>query len=220
MSQFQPTPLHQMKTTKWCLTYWLTEGRTLETLKDLTDHMPTHWKLEGQIEQGYDSQDQLHAQLMLHTEQTRGTKIAKYFPNTYIASAQNKFALAKYVHKVETRVAEFKTIANRSPSWPVVRDKFYEWYCANHDVMLKVEEEQRYSYWDHFIGLSMREGMEVDLIGVNPQYRSCINRYWTFMIDRTMAALPPVDRQTDRQTDPLAEGGSRLATKNTLIVDS
>ena len=38
-----------MKTTKWCLTYWLTEGRTLETLKDLTDHMPTHWKLEVRL---------------------------------------------------------------------------------------------------------------------------------------------------------------------------
>ena len=86
--------------------------------------------------------------------------------------------------------------------------------------MLKVEEEQRYNYWDYFIGLSMKEGMEVDLIGVNPQYRSCINRYWTFMIDRTMAALPPVDRQTDRQTDTLAEGGVRSATKNTLIVES
>lgn len=216
MSQFQPKPLHQMKTTKWCLTYWLTEDRTIDTLKNLTEHMPTNWKLEGQIEQGLDQEDKLHAQLMLHTEHTRGTKVGKYFPNTYIAEARNKFALKSYVHKEVTRVAEFKTVENRSPSWPVVRNKFYEWYCANHDVTLKVDEQDRYAYWDIFIGRSMEEGMEVDLIGVNPQYRSCINRYWSNMIRKEMSKLPPVDIRTDK-TATLAEGGvAEGGSKNLL----
>jgi len=184
-----------MKTNKWCITMWLTDGRTVETLNELVTLMPQNWSLEGQLEQGTDSQQKLHAQLYLKTEQTRGTKVIKYFPNCYIAEAKNPFALQQYVHKEETRVAEFKTVENRSPQWFQVCDKMFDWYLVEHaDLLhLQVDDEERLKMWDKFIGLSIEEGMRVDIIGVNPQYRSCIMRYWSNYLRNA------IRRQKDRQ---------------------
>lgn len=201
-----------MKTSRWCITYWLSEGRTIDTLEGLVQQMPQDWSLEGQIEQGVDSQQQLHAQLYLKTPQCRGTRVTKFFPNCYIDEAKNPFALQKYVHKEDTRVGEFKTVENRSPQWHVVRDRFYEWYVAEHtdQLMFNVDDEEKLKYWDRFIGLSLEEGMNVDVIGVNPQYRSCILRYWTNMIRRVSKnPSSSIDKKTDRQTDSQSPGGGR-----------
>lgn len=196
-----------MKSSKWCITMWLTEGRTVDTLNELVSAMPTNWSLEGQIEQGVDSQQKLHAQLYLKTEQTRGTKITKYFPNCYIDEAKNPFALANYVHKEDTRVAEFKTVENRSPQWSVVCDKFFDWLLTQQTYsQFEHDENKKYMAWDTFIGISIEEGMRVDIIGVNPQYRSCINKYWSNYYKVALARAPPVDRQTDK-TDPSPGGG-------------
>jgi len=205
-----------MKTTRWSLTHWLTEGRNLDSLNALVQAMPQNWALEGQIEQGIDSQQRLHAQLYLKTEQTRGTRVAKFFPHTHIEEARNSFALENYVHKEETAVAQFKTIENRSPQWHVVRDRFYDWYVTEHADQLayNVDDEERLKYWDRFIGISLEEGMNVDVIGVNPQYRSCIMKYWTWMIRRTLAKRQETSvdkRQTDRQTPDPAGGTSGIA---------
>lgn len=184
---------------------WLTDGRTTDTLNDLVALMPQNWSLEGQIEQGHSSDDKLHAQLFLKTEQTRGTKIAKFFPNCYIDEARNPFALKNYVHKEDTRVAEFKTVENRSPQWFQVCDKMFDWYILEYsaDITFGIEDDEKLRRWDRFIGISLEEGMRVDIIGVNPQYRSCIVRYWHNYIRLAL------HRQTDRQTklDPPAEGG-------------
>lgn len=183
---------------------WLTDGRTVETLNELVTLMPQNWSLEGQLEQGVDSQQKLHAQLFLKTEQTRGTKVIKYFPNCYIAEARNPFALQNYVHKEDTRVAEFKTVENRSPQWFTVCDKMFDWYIETHQDQLafEVDDIERMKLWDIFIGLSIEDGMRVDIIGVNPQYRSCIMRYWKNYLRNAL------HRQKDRQTNkPSAEGG-------------
>lgn len=197
--------LCDMKTGKWCITMWLTDGRTLDTLNELVALMPQNWRLEGQIEQGHSTDDKLHAQLFLITEQTRGTKVAKYFPHCYIDEAKNPFALKNYVHKEDTRVAEFKTIENRSPQWFQVCDKMFDWYIQEYseELFFGIDDDEKLRRWDRFIGISLEEGMRVDIIGVNPQYRSCILRYWTNYMRLA------IRRQTDRQTKKLsAEGGS------------
>jgi len=212
-----------MKSSKWCITMWLTEGRTVETLNELVQAMPTNWALEGQIEQGVDSQQKLHAQLFLKTEQTRGTKIIKYFPNCYIDEAKNPFALANYVHKEETRVAEFKTVENRSPQWSQVVDKFFDWLIATpcQPPMYENDDDRKLRAWDTFIGVSIEEGMRVDIIGVNPQYRSCIMRYWSSYYKvargRVPEPSPSVDRQTDRQDGPPG-GGNQFAKKSRTVL--
>lgn len=198
MSDTPITP-SQMKSNDWCITYWLTDGRTLETLNLLVSNMPSNWMIEGQIEQGEDSQKRLHAQLRLKTEHTRGTKVAKYFPNCYLAETKNKFQLHNYVHKEETRVGEFKTVENRSPQWRIVRDKFADWVITQY-FDDRIDEEGKWKLWDTFIGISLEEGMEIDLIGVNPQYRSCINKYWKNIINMAFIRQQSnVDKCPDRQ---------------------
>lgn len=202
--------LCEMKTNKWCITYWLTDGRTVEDLELITQQMPANWSLEGQIEQGVDSQQKLHAQLFLKTEQTRGTKIAKYFKNCYINEAKNPFALQNYVHKEDTRVAELKTVENRSPQWSVVCDKFFDWVVENDlqgTSFMSSESpfDQRLRTWDDFIGQSIREGMRVEVIGVNPQYRACVSRYWDSFVYQ--AARRQIDRQTNSLPQVSPGGG-------------
>lgn len=193
------------KASKWCITYWLTEGRTEETLKELVKNMPENWAMEGQIEQGHCKDDKLHAQLFLKTENTRASRIRKYFPNCYINKAENPFALKNYVHKTDTRVAEFMTVENRSPQWSVVRDKFFDWIIENEPFYGHIKDDMdervspRLELWDKFINLSVAEGMSIELIGVNPQYRSAVRRYWSGMITCAEKRATSVDRQTDRQ---------------------
>lgn len=203
-----------MRATAWCITMWLTEktGYTPDTINEFTQAMPNDWSLEGQMEMGKDSDGKLHYQLLLKTPQTRGTRIAKYFPKCYIDEAHKYHALKTYVHKQDTRVAEFKTVENRSPQWKVVRAKFFEWVLVEQPEIgfFGTPDEERMRLWDKFIGLSLEDGMEVDIIGVNPQYRSCILKYWANCI--RIAQRPPVDnldRQTNSQelTIPVAGGG-------------
>lgn len=195
--------LCDMRQTAWCITMWLTEetGYTPESIHDLTQAMPNDWSLEGQMEMGKDSEGKLHYQLLLKTPQTRGTRVAKFFPKCYIDEAHKFHALKAYVHKQDTRVAEFKSVENRSPQWSVVCDKFFDWLIREQPEvsMFGVVEEERMRLWDKFIGLSIEEGMRVDIIGVNPQYRSCIQRYWSnyIALAKTRAPVDKVDRQTE-----------------------
>lgn len=211
-----------MKATAWSLTHWLTDGRTREGFDALVQQMPSDWAIEGQIEQGVDSDQRVHCQMLLKTPQTRGTRIAKFFPHTHIEDARNRHALQNYVHKDETRVAEFKTVENRSPQWHVVRDKFYEWYVEVHadKLAFKVDDEEKLKYWDIFIGLSLEDGMNVDVIGVNPQYRSCIMKYWYNMIRRVLSKNPPtsVDICLDKTNPASSPGGGISRVKKTVKV--
>lgn len=205
MAQQDKKALSAMKHTKWSMTVWFTEnsGYTKESLENLIKtQMPSDWALEGQIEQGNKSDTRLHAQVFLRTPQIRGTAVAKVFPRCHIEEARNQFALENYVHKKDTRVDELKTVENRSPQWREVRSRFYEWYVKTKHDGLRQDDEVKLKFWDEFIGISLEEGMEIDLIGVNPQYRSCILKYWNNCIriaERQLVADPPVDK-LDRQT--------------------
>lgn len=202
-----------MRQTAWSVTMWLTDetGYTEDMINQFVQAMPNDWALEGQIEQGVKSQQNLHYQLLLKTPQTRGTRIAKFFPKCHIEEARKFHALQTYVHKQDTRVAEFKTVENRSPQWSVVCDKFFDWLINNEPqtTMFGVVEEERMRLWDKFIGISIEEGMRVDIIGVNPQYRSCIQRYWHNYIQlaKTRAPVDKLDGQTNSQDFPGAGGG-------------
>lgn len=194
-----------MRATAWCITMWLTEktGYTKDTIHQFVQNMPNDWGLEGQMEQGHDSEGKLHYQLLLKTPQTRGTRVQKFFPKCYIDEAHKFHALKQYVHKEDTRVGEFKTIENRSPQWSQVCDKFFDWVLTTQPdcTFFGVLDEERLRLWDKFIGLSIEEGMRVDIIGVNPQYRSCIIRYWLnyIALAKTRTPVDNLDRQTNRQ---------------------
>lgn len=160
------------------------------------------WSVEGQLEKGSTSEGKLHYQLMVKTPQVRHSALRKAFPSCHIEEARNAKALENYVHKEETRVGEFKTVVPTFIKWEVLRSKFFEWLVKTEDVGIHSYQHdyERLAKWDEFIGLSIEEGMEVDLMGVNPQYRSCISRYWTSYVRRQI----DTDRQTfvdESQTD-------------------
>lgn len=153
------------------------------------------WKVQGQVEKCPDTNN-LHYQLMVKTPQIRAGALMDIFTSADVYPAQNKKALETYVHKEDTRVEELKPV--KIPvQWKEFRDKFYDWLVQEQDVNShSFMDEDRTRLWDRFVGLSWMEGIECDLIGVNPQYRSCILKYWDAGI-----CLADLRRKTDRQTD-------------------
>lgn len=195
------------RATTWSLTLWhapkgnVTKERWDEYIARAIQSN-IGWRIEGQQEKG-DQSEGVHYQLLLKTPQTRWSAIVKWFPTGHVEPAKNKFALQNYVHKDETRDGEFKTVENKFLSWKDVRDKFFEWWVSNHEEMPDkvVSEFDKMEAWDKFIGLSIQEGMEVDVIGVNPQYRSCIQRYWRSYVLREIDKRQTMSVDKTRQTD-------------------
>jgi len=180
------------------------------------------WKPDGQRETG-DKNGVKHYQLQLHTPQVRFSQVKKVFPTAHIEQTRNKFALKNYVHKEATRDGEidFKNIENRFVQYKDVRDRFYEWLLQEFEAPEMIAD--RTETWDKFIGISIEEGIECDVIGVNPQYRSCIQKYWLNEIrkarlkktasvdDKTLDKTISVDK-TDSQTDETISGDSSITS--------
>lgn len=193
----------KQKASRWSITMWLTEetGYTHDSPQIIEQTLPPQWAIEGQEEKGKDS-GKLHYQLFLKTPHIRGSQVQKFFPKCHIEVATNPFALENYVHKEDTRVGEFKTIETKSPQWHIVISKFMEWFLQKYPDYPTTEpsDEFKLREWDEFIIESIIDGMRIDILGVNPQYRSCVIKYWRGYLQR---AKYPSDK--DRQTDNLAE---------------
>lgn len=208
------------RATNWALTMNMDTVRR-EYLDDcIGNAIRMGWEVQGQEEVG--KEGTRHYQVHLHTPQVRFSQVKKVFPTAYIEVARNKFASANYSHKPETRVGEidFKNIENKFVQYKDVRDKFYQWLIQDYEAPEMMID--RTEVWDKFIGLSIEEGIECDVIGVNPQYRSCIQKYWLNeirkarlkktasadkdILDKTIS----VDRQTDSQTDKTNSADSSI----------
>lgn len=160
------------------------------------------WGVEGQLEVGEEGTP--HYQLMVKTPQVRFSAVKKVFPTAHIEPAKNHKALEQYVHKEDTRVESLKKIEVTFLTYPQVRKQFITWLLDTYDVDLEFfTHEHRLNAWDEFIGLSIQEGMEVDLIGMNPQNRACIAKYWKHYIARESTSRQTEDRRQDRQPDTL-----------------
>lgn len=158
------------------------------------------WGTEGQIEKGREGTE--HYQLCVKTPQVRWSQVKKVFPTAHIEPARNRKALEQYVAKEDTRVESLKKVEISVLTYPQVRTKFFQWLLESYDIESSfMNHEHRLLVWDEFIGLSIREGMECDLIGMNPQNRACVARYWDAYIARASTSRQTIDRALDRQTD-------------------
>lgn len=158
------------------------------------------WGVEGQLEVGEEGTP--HYQLLLKTPQVRFAAVKRVFSTAHIESARNKAALENYVHKEETRVESLKKVEVTFLTYPQVRNQFFNWLLDTYDVEVEfMGYESRLNVWDEFIGFSIAEGMECDLIGMNPQNRGCIAKYWTSYIARGRHLRQTDERRQDRQTD-------------------
>lgn len=152
------------------------------------------WGVEGQLERGEEGTE--HYQLMVKTPQVRFAAVKKVFPTAHIEVARNRKALEQYVHKEETRVESLKSIEVTFLTYPQVRSQFFKWLVERKFFESNtLDPEARLRLWDEFIGLSIEEGMHVDLIGMNPQHRGCISKYWRHYI-----AYEYSRRQTDERS--------------------
>lgn len=154
-----------------------------------------NWEVIGQIEKGASGTE--HYQLAVKTPQVRFTAVKKMFPTAHIEVAKDWTALVKYCQKEDTRVETLKKVEVQFVTFKMVRDKFFQWIYDRPFDQHPSSDERKMELWDTFIGLSIQEGIECDVLGVNPQYRSCIIRYWASYIIKEIT----LHRQTDRQTE-------------------
>jgi len=169
------------------------------------------WEVSGQEEIG-EKNGVRHYQVHLHTPQVRFSAVKAVFPTAHIEKARNKFASQNYANKSETRVGsiDFKNIENKFVQYKDVRDKFYEWLIQEYEAPEMIVD--RTEVWDQFIGLSIEQGIECDVIGVNPQYRSCIQKYWIHEMRKACLKKTASVDKTDSQTSETISGDSSITS--------
>jgi len=185
------------RATKWSVTINLKNAVSRETAEHwIATARQNGWSVLGQIERGEEGTQ--HFQLAVATPQIRFSAIKKVFPGAHIEVAKDWTALLKYVYKKETR--EEKLVENKFISFQIVRDKFAEFILTttHAEQQFPLTDETKMTLWDGFICHSIEQGIECDLIGVNPQYRSCVMKYWSAYLTTALR------RQTDRQTQEVS----------------
>lgn len=150
------------------------------------------WRVYGQLEIG-ESAGTEHFQLALATPQVRFSAVKKMFPTAHIEVAKDWNALMAYCNKEDTRVESLKEVSSSYLPWSQLRQMFAEYVCEDEFLIHTSDPERRLQVWDRFIGSLIEQGYEVDLMGMNANYRACISRYWNNYLNRYM--------QTERQTD-------------------
>lgn len=181
------------RATKWSVTINMKTAISKETANYMIiSARQKGWTVIGQPERG--EEGTLHYQLAVATPQIRFSAMKKAFPGAHIEVAKDWSALLKYVQKEQTR--EGKLIDIKFVSYQMVRDKFFDYFLTttHAEQQYPLTEETKMALWDEFIGYSLEQGIECDIVGVNPQYRSCIMKYWISYIRLS------IRRQTDRQT--------------------
>lgn len=182
------------------------------------------WNVFGQLERGDSGTD--HYQLAVSTPQVRFSALKKVFPTAHIELAKDWHALMAYCNKEETRVETLKNVSTGYISWSQLRNMFIEWLNVKMFERLENDHDKRLEIWDMFIGEKIIEGYEVDLMGVNPQYRACVSRYWTSYIrrqtDRQTAqevVVPTIHKQDGVEEEEQSEEGSEASDASSWATD-
>jgi len=180
------------RATKWSVTINLKTVKKDTAESCISTARQKGWNVFGQLEVGDEGTE--HFQLAVATPQLRFSAIKKVFPTAHIEVAKDWTALLKYVHKEDTR--KEKMIEMNFVSYQMVRDKFFDFILTTNYAQpeFPLLDETKTFLWDSFIGHSLENGIECDLVGVNPQYRSCITKYWSSYLVLSLR------RQKDRQT--------------------
>lgn len=176
------------------------------TGEDLNPTLPAGWKMTGQMERGEEGTE--HYQGLLTTPQTRFSAVKKVFPRAHIEVARNKVALAKYVHKDDTRLAEVPDMKSNIPTLFDYQHKVAERW--NDDEWREFLErrllespktpvgELALEFVDNIVALDIENGMVgVEYIAINPMWRSAWKKFWRQMVKRDKMLADK--RQTDRQ---------------------
>jgi len=165
----------------------------------------------GQLEQG--ENDTPHIQGMITTEYGRFfEKLKQALPRAHIEIAKNKFALATYVHKTETRIGEVAEYTRPPTRVATQQDiqtylasritvsaasKYPErWAASNEDIRVFMNchgfvVKQDADYWiDDTVNHMIRQGwFGVEFVMSNNQIRSAFKRYLDSIVIRHLDAV-------------------------------
>lgn len=165
--------------------------------------LPARWKLEGQLERG--EEGTLHYQGMLNTPQVRFSAVKKVFPRAHIEIARNKQALAKYVHKEETREAAVTAIPTLFEYQSIIAAAWEEdeysarWRNACEHASptnMPCPDEVAMQYIDSLVAADIEYGRRgAEFIAINPMWRSSWKKFWRSIIKRygSQQAFPPAE---------------------------
>lgn len=172
-----------------------------------------HWIMTGQMEKGEEGTE--HYQGMLKTPQVRFSAVKKLLPRAHIELAKNVVALAKYVSKQETRLAEVAQISSNIPTL----------FDYNHSIARKWQDDdfQRLvesyvgggtyheideialKYVDQLVAEDIVSGLQgIEYISINPMFRSAWKKFWKSIIARERVIINNEihDIQDGLQTSP------------------
>lgn len=151
------------------------------------------WSLTGQFEQG-EGTGTRHFQGMLKTPQVRFSQVKRAFPRAHIEPARNQKALALYVNKSETRVAEYAgssvpnmfqfqdTIAGDWDTDEFNRRTSDEQYCKTYQYDMS---EMALAYSDELVAKRIAQGGRgLEFIAINPMWRSSWKKFYHYIITR------------------------------------
>jgi len=176
------------------------------TKEDMEKQLPVGWELEGQYEEG--EEGTTHFQGLLKTPKTAFTTIKRYMPRAHIEKARNAAALKKYVHKQETRLAEFSQkhkiptifelqtqVAGGLGSVEGILDEFKKdqmklLESKDVDDRKKADAMDIDAYFmeklDEHTGDLIESGeIGIEFIAINPMWRSSWKRFWRSILKRT-----------------------------------
>lgn len=175
------------RATTWSLTQQVESEEEAQTF--MAQQTPPGWRLEGQVERA-PTTGKLHLQLLLKTPQVRFSQVKKQFASAHIEVARDAKALARYVHKDETRVSGVEHRATPTV-WDfnlLIVDK---WDCDEFQLRASLKNWEDAStsqvmiYVDYIIGTLIEDGVRgAEYMGVNPMIRSAWQRYWKNMLYR------------------------------------
>lgn len=165
--------------------------------------LPPGWAITGQLERG--EQGTIHYQAMLTTPQVRASAVKKVYPRAHIEVARNRTALANYVHKADTRVAEVPRNESRVPTifqyQSFIADRWNKDDWAD-EVKKRLHvykgdiDELALKYVDRLVAEDIENGRQgVEYIAINPMWRSSWKKFWSSIIARNASNHSPAERQ-------------------------
>lgn len=156
------------------------------TAEDIAPQLPSGWRIEGQIEKGEEGTE--HYQAMLSTPQVRFSAVKRVLPRAHIEIARNKAALAAYVHKEQSRVAEVP----RSEGMTVfkLQDEVLNVWDANEfqrmAITNKWTDDAYLKYADYLVRCLIRQGFKdgIEFVAINPMWRTSWKVFGSAIVER------------------------------------
>jgi len=161
------------KGTNWCV---VINNPTDADVECIAQARQRGWTVEGQKEEGENGTP--HYQLYINTKgQQRFSALKKQFPRAHIEVARNPEALRTYSTKEATRIGTLPSTQEQYPS----QAKVWAWFGEHYEYALnkygKIVDGNLLPLFDEMIRKKTEEGYYVEMMGSNPQVRSCIKLY-------------------------------------------